>query len=101
MSMKIVDATEIPAGYVQKERMVYILLALFLGGLGVHEFYRGNNQSGGGILALNIISQIWLYAGLACGDIYFFPLLLLLCIFGLNIKMICTEKYDNNGYVMK
>ena len=29
-----------------KSRLVYILLALFLGGLGVHNFYAGYNKAG-------------------------------------------------------
>jgi TM2 domain-containing membrane protein YozV len=36
----------IPPGYQQKSKMVAGLLGIFLGGLGVHQFYLGNNQAG-------------------------------------------------------
>ena len=34
------------AGYTQKSRLVYILLGLFLGGFGVHNFYAGYHLQG-------------------------------------------------------
>ena len=36
----------VPAGYEQKSRVVYILLGLFLGGFGIHNFYAGYHLRG-------------------------------------------------------
>ena len=36
----------VPAGYEQKSRTVYILLGLFLGCFGIHNFYAGYNTRG-------------------------------------------------------
>ena len=47
-----------------KNRITYILLALFLGGAGIHSFYAGYTQRGViqlvlGLLSSGIISGIW------------------------------------------
>lgn len=39
-----------------KSRLAYILLALFLGGLGVHNFYAGYNGKGIAQLLMSILS---------------------------------------------
>ena len=72
----------IPPGYDQKSRMVYILLALFLGGLGIHNFYAGHTQNGVIQLILGLLS---------CGGISFIWAI---------IDMI-TVKTDGNGVPMK
>ena len=41
-----VAITNIPAGYEQKSKLVAGLLAIFLGSLGIHNFYLGNTSKG-------------------------------------------------------
>ena len=55
-----------PAMVNQKSRTVYIILAIFLGGLGVHNFYAGRTGIGVAQLLITIFScgtiPIWLWA---------------------------------------
>jgi len=55
-----------PAVANQKNRTVYIILAIFLGGLGVHNFYAGRTGIGVAQLLITIFScgtvPIWLWA---------------------------------------
>ena len=51
-------------GYQQKSRLVYIILAIFLGGLGIHNFYAGHTTNGViqlvlGIFFCGTVSWIW------------------------------------------
>lgn len=68
------------AGYPIKknDRVVYILLALFLGGIGIHNFYAGENQIGCLHIAMTfvtVISIFLVYQGI--GFVIFMMLLLL------------------------
>lgn len=100
--MQIYDRNEIPLGYRQKSRVVYILLAIFLYQLGVHEFYRGSIGGGFGFLGAWIVSFIWLIGGLIVDDcIYIFPLVILLALFIAMIVQIVKFDRDNNGILMK
>lgn len=99
--MKIYDKNEIPEGYQQKSRTVYIILAIFLYQFGAHEFYRGSTKSGFAFLGNSIIFGTWFFAGLADGYVYFFPLVLLLIFFVLMIIAIIKVDRDDNGVLMK
>lgn len=67
----------------QKDRLTYILLGLFLGGLGIHNFYSGHSGRGVAKIILTIliipafISGIW------------------------SLIEICTVKNDVNGVPFK
>ncbi len=83
--------------YRRKSRAIYIVLALFLGGWGIHDFYRGANRSGLAILVFNMIGWGLLVAGLAGGDLFFLPLAIVI---GVNIRIWCeifTVKTDGNN----
>lgn len=99
--MQIYDNNEIPAGYQQKSRMIYIILAIFLYQFGAHEFYRGNAQSATGYLVCSVVAMIWFFAGLANGLIYYFPVILQFIIFILMIIAIIKTDRDANGVLMK
>lgn len=99
--MKIYDKNEIPEGYHQKSRTVYILLAIFFYGLGIHEFYRGNKRSGFGLLGAGVISQIMFWGGLQDGVIYFFPLVMFISLFIVMIISVVKINRDANGVLMK
>lgn len=47
--------SDIPSTYVRTVRWVYILLAFFLGGFGVHNFYAGYHKRGVIQLAVSIV----------------------------------------------
>lgn len=62
------EPVPLPAAPVQiapaKQRDVYLLLALFLGGLGIHDFYAGRVNYGVMILLMTILGMVlvpWLY----------------------------------------
>jgi len=44
-----------------KSRMIYVLLGIFLGGLGIHNFYAGNYPQGAIKLGVTLVSYGWLY----------------------------------------
>ena len=91
------SSTMPPPGYRRKSRAIYIVLALFLGGWGIHDFYRGANSSGLAILVFNMIGCGLLIAGVAGGDLFFLPLAIVI---GVNIRIwyeIFTVKADGNN----
>lgn len=100
--MKVYNVNEIPEGYQQKSRVIYILLGLFLGGFGVHEFYRGCMERGWAYLVGNLIGQIWFLAGLIGeGAIYYFPALILVFLpISIIVSLIKNDR-DGNGVLMK
>lgn len=49
------DPIAMATGHSNQSRLVYILLALFLGGLGIHNFYVGRNGPGAAQLILTLI----------------------------------------------
>lgn len=51
----------IPAGYEQKSRIAYIVLGLFLGCLGVHNFYAGYTSRGVIQLLITLLFGWWLF----------------------------------------
>ena len=66
-----------------KSKVVYIVLALFLGGLGIHNFYAGHNNRGLAQLLVTILTG-WL----------------VLPLFGIGIWVIvdmCTINKDSDG----
>ena len=48
-------------GYKPKERLVYILLGLFLGNLGIHNFYAGYTGKAVAQLLITVLSLGWLF----------------------------------------
>ena len=81
-------AANIPAGYEQKSRIVYIVLGIFLGGLGVHNFYAGYNSRGVIQLLITLILGWWLVVPWIGVVIW-------------NIVEICTVDKDANSVPMK
>lgn len=100
--MKVYEMNEIPEGYQQKSRAIYVLLGLFLGGFGVHEFYRGCREQGCAYLAGNLICQIWFWAGLIGeGAVYYFPAIVLIFLPISVIVGLVKNDRDGNGVLMK
>jgi TM2 domain-containing membrane protein YozV len=100
--MTTFDANTVPTGYNQKSRACYILLALFMGGIGAHEFYRGATANGFKFAIVNFIMSTWLFTGMVEeAAIYYVPLFTLLGMFIYTIKLIVTQDRDANGVLMK
>ena len=93
---------ELPPGYVRKSRSVYILLAVFLGFLGVHEFYRGEKKVGLELFGGYLLLAGALLAGLLSENvIYIFPLIALPIFHVLPFISIFKVKTDVNGFPMR
>ena len=73
-----------PTWEVSKSRMAYILLGLFLGYFGVHNFYAGYTGKGVAQLLLCLFSPV----------LFFIPLLVL---FVWTLVEICTVTQDAQG----
>ena len=71
----------------QKDRITYILLGFFLGGLGIHNFYAGETGKGTTKLLLSLLLG-WLIVPLIIVGIW-------------TIIEICTVKTDANGVPFK
>lgn len=100
--MQIYDKNEIPDGYIPKSRAVYIILAIFFYGLGIHEFYRGDNRTGIGFLLLSLVGHLWFWGGLIDdGSIYFFPLIIFVALFITMLVSVVKKDRDANGVLMK
>lgn len=67
----------------QKSRVVYILLGIFLGGLGIHNFYAGRWTSGAIQLAITLLLS-WLVV----------PIIF---VWGWVIYELCTVRADGKG----
>lgn len=67
----------------QKSRTVYIILGIFLGGLGIHNFYAGRWTQGAVLLAITLCLS-WLV----------FPIFF---VWGWVIYELCTVKVDGRG----
>ena len=73
-----------PAWQVSKSRTAYVLLGLFLGYLGIHNFYAGYTGKGVAQLLLCLFSPV----------LFFIPLLVL---FVWTLIEICTVTQDAQG----
>jgi TM2 domain-containing membrane protein YozV len=51
----------VPPGYVQKDKMAAGLLAILIGGFGIHNFYLGNTGKGVAQLLITVLSCFTLY----------------------------------------
>ena len=71
----------------QKDRLTYILLGLFLGGLGIHNFYAGESSKGVIKLLLTLLLG-WLIVPIFIVGIW-------------ALIEICTVKADANGVPFK
>ena len=67
----------------QKDRLTYILLGLFLGGLGIHNFYSGHAERGVAKIILTILIIPAVFSGIW------------------SLIEICTVKADVNGVPFK
>ena len=50
-------------------RTAYVVLALFLGGIGVHNFYAKRGAIGGWQLAFNVLNYVLVYGGAAANSL--------------------------------
>ncbi len=76
--------------YIPKSRLAYILLALFLGTLGVHNFYAGRTGAGVAQLMITIFSFPLMCAGIGFATI-FIPLVWSL------VEIVAVDR-DGDGY---
>jgi TM2 domain-containing membrane protein YozV len=76
--------------YVQvvKSRSVYVILGIFLGFLGIHNFYAGYNGKGAAQLAITLLIGWWLLIPLAIIAVW-------------NIVEVITIKCDAQGVAMR
>jgi TM2 domain-containing membrane protein YozV len=74
-------------GVMPKQRIAYILLGLFIGTLGVHNFYAGYNGKAIAQLLITLLVGWWL-------------ILPLIGVWIWNLVEICTVDHDANGYPM-
>ena len=75
-----------------KQRLVYIILALVLGGLGVHNFYAGRSVAGILQLVLFLLSILSFFLG--------FGIFILALVYILVIVEICTVTQDGEDLKM-
>lgn len=88
-----------------KNRVIYIVLALFFGGLGVHNFYAGYNGRAAAQLLLSLLGLIFCLSMIPihpCGvaTIGMVLLFAFLCFLSVSIWVIvdiCTVNKDANG----
>ena len=75
-----------------KQRLAYIILALFLGGLGVHNFYAGRSTAGVLQLVLFLLSVLSFFLGAG--------VFMLALVYILVIVEICTVTKDGDDLKM-
>lgn len=92
----------IPAGYKQKERLVYILFGVFFYGLGIHEFYRGNILGGLAYLYCLSLEIFWFLLCMEESSVSFiYPSLIQFGLFVAMLFSVIINERDANGILMR
>lgn len=91
-----------------KNSVATLLLAIFLGGLGVHRFYLGDYRMGAAFLASNIISYVVMFSATFISQVFYVVMALVVAGIGvwqfvdifISYKRVKTVNFNRLNYVL-